>query len=298
MTNTIVSAYSNKLFSKMARIVGRKEDADKYEDISNKIVNAFKKKFQNEDGTLTSNTQTPYAMLLYFGLAEESQRQFLMERLRNNIRSNGWKLTTGIIGVEYLCPSLSQNGGSEVAFKLLEQEEYPSWLYMVNQGATTMWERWNSFTLDNGFNDPSMNSFNHYVLGSIGEWLFSGILGIRRDEEHPGFRRFILDPQYGGTLTYAKGHFDSMVGRIESSWTWDHTSNVFLYNCTIPPNSQATVLIPANEPKKVTEGGVPAYEAKGIEYVGFSSTMKREVFTVWSGNYSFSSVAAPVPKLE
>jgi alpha-L-rhamnosidase len=128
--------------------------------------------------------------------------------------------------------------------------------------------------------------------------MFSGILGIRREEQHAGFREFILDPQYGGTLRYAKGHFDSMVGRISSSWTWDDNNNLFVYNCSIPPNSVGTVFIPANEAKKVKEGDIGAYKAKGIEYVGYNSKRKREVFRVWSGNYSFSSVAAPVGKLE
>jgi alpha-L-rhamnosidase len=298
MINTLATAYSNKLFSKVARILGKQIDADKYEDTTNKIIRAFKKKFQNADGSLTSNTQTLYAMLLYFGLAEESEKPIFMGKLRDNIRSNGWKLTTGFIGAEYLCPSLSENGGSEVGFKLLEQEEYPSWLYSVNEGATTIWERWNGFTTEKGFGDASMNSFNHYAFGSIGEWMFSGILGIKREEKYPGFREFILDPQYGGRLTYAIGHFDSMVGRITSSWNWNHNNNNFIYNCTVPPNSIATVYIPANEAKKVSEGGIPAYEAKGIEYIGFNSKMKREVFRVWSGNYSFSSIAAPIPKLE
>jgi alpha-L-rhamnosidase len=219
-------------------------------------------------------------------------------KLRENIRLNGWKLTSGFLGVAYSCPSLSENGESEAAFRVLEQEEYPSWIYSINQGATTTWERWNSFTLDNGFGDAGMNSFNHYTLGVIAEWMFTGILGIRRTEEFPGFKQFVLNPQYGGTLTYAQGHFDSMVGRISSSWTWDHNNNNFIYNCTIPPNSIATVYIPAIEPKKVREGGIAAYEAKGIEYVGFSSKLKREVFRVWSGNYSFSSIAAPIPKYE
>jgi alpha-L-rhamnosidase len=297
LTDTLATAYSNKILSKIAKIIGKKEDAVKYEDISNKIYEAFKKRFENGDGSIINDSQTAYAMLLYFDFAEENKKPILIEKLRDNIRSRGWKLSTGIIGTEYLCPALSQNKASEVAFKLLEQEECPSWFYMIDQGATTIWERWNGYTPEYGFNDYTLNSFNHFAFGSIGEWLFSGILGMRRVEEHPGFRQFILDPQYGGTLTYAKGHFNSVCGRIESSWTLDHNNNLFLFNCTVPPNSRATLYMPANEPKKVKEGGIPAYEAKGIEYVGFNSELKREVFILYSGNYSFSSIAAPTVKL-
>jgi alpha-L-rhamnosidase len=298
LINTISTAYSNKLLSKIARIIGKQQDADMYQNLTNYILNAFRKTFKTANGSLKSTTQTAYALMLYYDLAEESEKPIYLGKLLENIRSNGWKLTTGFIGAECLCPSLSQNGAAEVAFKLLEQEEYPSWIYSINQGATTTWERWNGFTVDNGFVSSGTGSFNRYSFGSVVEWLFSGILGIRREEQYAGFRRFILDPQYGGTLTHAKGYFDSMVGRISSSWTWDHNSNVFIYNCSIPPNSRATIYIPANEAKKVIEGGIPAYEAKGIEYIGFNYKTKREVFTAWSGNYSFSSVASPVDKLE
>jgi alpha-L-rhamnosidase len=122
--------------------------------------------------------------------------------------------------------------------------------------------------------------------------MFRGVLGIRRSEDYPGYRQFILDPQYGGTLKYARGYYESMMGRIESNWTWDSNTNVFEYNCTIPANTLAVVYIPAFEPMIVTEGGKPAYEAEGIEYIGYNSYSEREIFLVWSGDYSFSSIVS------
>jgi alpha-L-rhamnosidase len=294
LTNTLVTAYSNKLFSKMARVIGNDSIADTYEEQAKNMVDAVMRKYRDEsDGGLTAKTQTPLGMLLYFDLVDnEIDKRTFARLLKENIRSNGWKLTSGFIGVAYLCPALSQYGETEAAFKLLEQEEYPSWIYTINQGGTTSWERWNSFTLDDGFGPVSMNSFNHYAFGSIGEWLFSGVLGIRRIEDYSGYRQFYLDPQYGGTLTFARGHYDSVVGRIESSWGWDHDTNDFRYNCTIPANSQATVFIPAVEPSIVTEGGIPAYEAVGIKYLGYNSETRREIFLVESGSYNFASIAA------
>ncbi|MDR1135848.1 MAG: family 78 glycoside hydrolase catalytic domain [Clostridiales Family XIII bacterium] len=289
MTDTLFTAYSNKLFAKMARAIGETDTADTYDGITRNIVNAFMNAFRNADGSLKASTQTPYGMLLYFGLADEVDQSLYAELLAENIRNHGWKLTSGFIGVSYLAPALSQNGQSEAAFKLLEQEEYPSWIYSINQGATTTWERWNSYTIADGFGPTGMNSFNHYAFGSIGEWMFSGVLGIRRDEAAPGFRHFILDPQYGGTLTYANGGYDSVSGRIDSGWTWNHDTGAFNYDFTIPANTTATVYIPTLDPANVTEGSEAAGEAEGVVFVSYDSELQRAEYEVASGAYSFSS---------
>jgi alpha-L-rhamnosidase len=296
MTSTLFTGYVNKLFSKMTGAVGNGDEAKKYSDISANVVKAFGEKFRNEDGTFKANTQTPYAMYLYFGFASnDTDRLFLAQTLAKNINDHNGTLTSGIVGIKYLTPSLSQNQQVEAAFTLLEQEEYPSWIYCINQGATTIWERWDSYTVTKGFQSPSMNSFNHYAFGSVGEWMISGVLGIRPDEDQPGYRHFLLDPQYGGTLTYAKGHYDSVVGRIESSWSWNRESGVFGYNCTVPANTRATVFIPADTPLHVTEGneGGSAYDAEGVTYVGYNPNTKREVFDIASGTYIFGSNVLP-----
>jgi alpha-L-rhamnosidase len=294
MTNTLFSAYSNKLFAKMARVIGETEVADQYDAVTQNIVNAFTATFRNADGTLKATSQTPYAMLIYFGLADEADSTFLAETLMENVRTHGWKLTSGFIGVSYLTPALSQNGQSEAAFRLLEQEDYPSWIYSINQGATTTWERWNSYTVANGFGSVGMNSFNHYAFGSIGEWMMSGVLGIRRDEAAPGFRHFVLDPQYGGTLTYARGHYDSVSGRIESAWTWDQDTGDFTYNFTVPANTGATVSVPTRDPSLVLEGAQAAAEAEGVTYLGYDAASQRALYEVASGSYAFMSDVAVI----
>jgi alpha-L-rhamnosidase len=280
----------------MAAVLNLTDDAKKYSDIAANMVTAFNKKYRNSDGTLNATTQTPYAMLVHFGLAsDDNDRLFLAQTLAKNINDHGGKLTSGFIGIAYLTPALSQFRQVETAFTLLEQEEYPSWIYSVNQGATTTWERWNSFTLDSGFGPVSMNSFNHYAFGSIGEWMFSGVLGIRLNDDQVGYRQFLLDPQIGGTLTFARGHYDSISGHIESSWTWDRGTGAYAYNCTVPANTRATVFVPADTPNHVTEGkeGKPAYNAEGVTYVGYNGDTKREIFEVASGSYMFGSNIKP-----
>jgi alpha-L-rhamnosidase len=289
MTNTLVTAYVNKLLGKVAAVLGAADDAKKYSDISASMMVAFNKKFRNADGTLTANTQSPYAILIYFGLAnDDKDRLFLAQMLAKNINDHGGRLTSGFIGVEYLTPSLSQSLQAKTAFTLLEQEEYPSWIYCINQGATTSWENWNSYTHTSGF---SGSSLNHYAFSAIGEWMFSGVLGIRLDDNQVGYRQFLLDPQIGGTLTFARGHYDSICGRIESSWTWNHETGAYAYNCTVPANTRATVFVPADAPNQVTEGkeGKSAYNAEGVTYVGYNGDTKREIFELASGSYMFGS---------
>ncbi|MCI8497691.1 MAG: family 78 glycoside hydrolase catalytic domain, partial [Clostridiales bacterium] len=197
LTNSLYMAYDFRTFSIMARTIGETAIADEYEETGKKIVNAIMDKWGTEDGNLNVNTQTPLALFLHFGLDKMTDRADsakIAQKLMENVRDHGWKLTVGFIGVNALVPALSNNGQMEAALRLLEQEEYPSWIYSINQGATTTWERWNSYTTANGFGDAGMNSFNHYSYGAIGEWLISGALGIQRDEANPGFRHFTLNP--------------------------------------------------------------------------------------------------------
>ena len=156
------------------------------------------------------------------------------------MRNNG-KLTVGFLGISHLAPALSKVGLDDVAFKLLEQEDNPSWLYSVKNGATTIWERWNSYIAETGtFGDVSMNSFNHYSYGAIGQWFFTDILGIRPVEF--GYKSFMLAPKFGGGLTYAKGSFTSPYGKISSAWKLH--DGKFTYDCTVPTNTTATLKLP------------------------------------------------------
>ena len=272
--------------SKMSAAVGKDEDAAKFAGYAQNFRNAWNNAYLKEDGSTTCNTQTSYVLGIYFNIIPEELRDASAKWLAANIEANGWRLKTGFLGVSYLNPALTDTGNNDIAFRLLEQEEYPSWLYPVLQGATTIWERWNSYTLENGFGPVSMNSFNHYSYGSIIEWVYKDLLGIERDETNPGYKHIILQPTFGGTLTYAKGSYDSVYGTIVSDWALEN-DEVFVYNATVPANTTATLYLPAVDGAVITESGVDAAQAEGVTFV------KREdgvaVYELESGNYCFRS---------
>lgn len=181
--------------------------------------------------------------------------------------------------------ALSQHGLSAEAYRLLQNDRYPSWLYAVDQGATTIWERLNGYTVEKGFGgNNSMNSFNHHSFGAVGQWLIAHSLGIERDE--PGFRRFTLQPEPDptGAMTWAEGHYDSMYGRISSAWRAE--GRRLLYRATVPPNTTARLVLPAPSPGAVTEGGRPASQADGVTFVGHESG--KAVYRLASGSYEFA----------
>lgn len=285
LTDTAFFAYSSELLSKMAAIIGEDEDAAYYADLSEKVKEAWRGRFMNADGSLTTDTQTAYLVALNFDLVLPEQRATIARLLVENIKEHGYHLTVGFVGVSYLCPVLSEMGYDDVAYKLLEQETYPGWLYSVLQGATTIWERWNSYTLETGFGDVSMNSFNHYSYGSIQEWMMRYSLGIERDEDQPAYKHIILQPTFGGTLTYAKGHYDSIYGRISSGWTLD--GNDFTYDVTIPANTTATLYLPSNA--EIYESGKPVEQAEGVQIVGEQKEEGKIIMELGSGTYSFST---------
>jgi alpha-L-rhamnosidase len=223
-------------------------------------------------------TQTSYVLPLAFGICDENIRERvianLIARIKNESPRNGgetfapYSLMTGFIGTAWINRVLSDHGYSEIAYRILQQTGYPSWLYSVNQGATTIWERLNSYTKEEGFGgNNSMNSFNHYSFGAIGSWMYNHSLGIERDEEYPGFKRFILQPEPDptGGITWAKGHYDSMYGRIESEWKVDAGRGVHHYRFKVPPNTTATLHLPASGIEKVKEGNKPLASSPYIQ---------------------------------
>ena len=205
-------------------------------------------------------------------------------------------LNTGFVGTGIINPTLSRFGLTEYAYDLLLQRNCPSWLYSVDQGATTIWERWNSYTIESGFGDPGMNSFNHYAYGAVGEWMYRYMLGIEADEQEPGFHHFILQPQPDrrtilprgqSLITSASGSYRSRYGEITSAWSAPD-KNSLVYDCTVPANSTATLRLPAaSEDVIMMESGMPAREAEGITYVGYEDGCM--VFTLGSGTYHFTT---------
>jgi alpha-L-rhamnosidase len=180
---------------------------------------------------------------------------------------------------------LTRAGRNEVAYDLINNRTFPSWGYSIENGATTIWERWDGYVKGRGFQDKGMNSFNHYAIGAVGEWMYRVILGINDDDTHPAYEHFTLRPRPGGGLRWAKGYYDSIRGRIESSWKFEDGRMQF--DVAIPANTTATVCVPAKEVASVTESGRPATASSGVQFVRMEEGAA--VFLVQSGKYRFES---------
>ena len=216
---TAYFAYSTSLVAKAARILGQVDVADKYDRLFADIKAAFNQRYVAADGQIKGHTQCCYILALKFDLLPPELRAKAAQFLEDDIKAKGFHLSTGFVGVSYLLPVLTDSGKLDTAYKLLLQDTFPSWLFSVKQGATTIWERWDGWTPEKGFQSPSMNSFNHYSLGSCGEWLFEYVAGICPDPEHPGFKHSIIRPHPPGsatTLTWAEATVDSPCGVITS----------------------------------------------------------------------------------
>jgi alpha-L-rhamnosidase len=272
-------AHDAKLMAEMAEATGRREDAKDYGDLNERIKDAFNETFVSPDGRIEGDTQTCYLLALHIGLLPEDLRPAAAEHLVRTIEREDWHLSTGFVGVGYLCPVLTEAGRTDVAYRLLLNETYPSWGYTIKNGATTIWERWDGWTEENGFQSPNMNSFNHYSLGSVGEWLYRYVAGI--DLASPGYGRILIRPRPGGGLSHARGEYDSVRGRISSSWKIEGAR--FTLEVLVPPNTTATVHVPCAD---VSEGGGSVDEADGVELLraGEGET----VLSVGSGRYEFA----------
>jgi alpha-L-rhamnosidase len=289
LIGTAFFAYSTHLVAKSYRAVGNTEEADKYEQLFEDIKTAFDKRYVSPDGSITGNTQCGYALALKFELLPEDLRAQAAEHLADDVQAKGGHLSTGFMGVGYLLPVLSQAGKSDTAYQLLLQDTFPSWLFSVKHGATTIWERWNGWTPENGFQDPGMNSFNHYSLGSCGEYLFGGIGGIR--PASPGYKTILIDPVVRNGLSWAKTSYDSINGRIATSWKID--ANQLNLEVTVPVNTVATVCMPVTGgvATTVTESGKPVEQVKDIKFLRTENG--KAVFEVGSGTYRFASTYDP-----
>ncbi|WP_176444669.1 family 78 glycoside hydrolase catalytic domain [Paenibacillus herberti] len=288
VVNTAYFAYSTNLLSKMAAVIGKTDDADKYNRLFNDIKSAFNAAFVGADGRIKGNTQAAYVFALQMDLLDGDVKQRAAEHLVENIKNKNWHLSTGFLGIGYLLPVLTEAGYPEVAYRLLTNDTYPSWGYSIKNGATTVWERWNSYTAEDGFGDAGMNSFNHYSLGSVGEWMYRYAAGIEADPAQPGFKHIIIQPTPGGELDHANGEYKSIYGEIKSGW--EREGAAFKLNVTIPVNTTATVYVPAVDPSTVSEGGKPADEAVGVQFLRMEGD--KAVYSVGSGSYSFASTMA------
>ncbi len=292
LIGTAYYAYSTSLMANAAAVLGKTDEAIRYEKLFQTIKTAFIAKYITADGHLTGGTQCAYVMALKFDLLPENLRVAAAQHLEADIVTKGDHLSTGFVGVSYLLPTLTKANKSDVAYRLLLQDSFPSWLFSVKHGATTIWERWDGWTPDKGFQDIGMNSFNHYSLGSCGEWLYGSVAGIDHDAAHPGFKEIIIHPQPGGGLTSASGKFQSIHGHIVSAWSFINQS--FTLDVSIPTNTRATVYVPASAAEQVTESGKPAASAEGVSFLRLENGSA--VFAVKSGKYQFVSTALPLAR--
>jgi alpha-L-rhamnosidase len=222
---------------------------------------AFQREWLLPEGELKVATQTAYLLALAFDLLPAEVRARAATRLVADIRALDWHLSTGFVGISHLNPQLTLAGHADVAYRLLLQESYPSWLFPVRQGATTIWERWDSWTIAGGFHPDGMNSFNHYSLGSVGEWLFRHVAGIELDPETPGYQRFVLKPYIGAGLDFARATYRTLHGEIASHWRRD--GDRLTWTVTVPANTSARIFIPSDAGTPVAADGlaVTAHEA-------------------------------------
>ena len=285
VTDTAFCAYSSDLLSKMAQLIGKTEDAQHYSEIYNNFKAAWNREYVNSDGSTKCGTQTSYVLGLQFNLFADDVRENAAAYLVKNIKDRGYKLTTGFLGLSYLNPVLTKMGYADVAYRLLEQVETPSWLYSVTTGATTIWEAWDSLVInEDGSSMVNSTSFNHYSHGAVCEWLYTDVAGIDRDESNPGFKHIVLKPSVGGSLTYAKASYDSVYGKINSGWTLE--GNKLTYKATVPANTTATLYLPIAADGVVYEGNVLAEQSEGVTFV--SSSGGQNVYELVSGDYTFT----------
>ncbi|MDB6018459.1 MAG: Alfa-L-rhamnosidase [Pedosphaera sp.] len=283
LIGTAYFAYSTHLLAKSCRALERREEADKYDQLFQDIKTAFNKRYVAADGRIRGETQCAYAMALKFDLLPDELRAKAAEYLEEDIKAKGGHLSTGFLGVSYLLSVLTQASKADTAYGLLLQDTFPSWLYSVKHGATTIWERWDGWTPEKGFQDPGMNSFNHYSLGSCGEYLFGGIGGIR--PASPGFKTILIDPVIRNGLTWANTSYDSIHGKISTAWKRDDKR--LTLEVVVPANTTATVCIPAADLASITESGKSVAQAEGVKFLRQENG--KAIFNVSSGTYVFAS---------
>ena len=285
---TAFFAHSTDLVARTARVLGKDADAARYADELARIKAAFRAEFVSEKGRVGDASQTAYVLALHFDLLPEALRPIAAKRLAEEIRTRK-HLTTGFLGTPYLCHVLSRYGYVAEAYLLLNREEYPSWLYPVKQGATTIWERWDGQKPDGSFQDASMNSFNHYAYGAIGEWMYRVMAGIDVDEAAPGYKRILIQPRPGGGFTSVKASHETPYGKVASAWTI--ADGRFELAVEVPPNTKATLRLPRAELASVSEGGKPLADGNGV------SARRQDgdsaVIEIGSGRYRFAYAWAP-----
>jgi alpha-L-rhamnosidase len=287
--DTAFYAYYAQAMSVMAQVIGRSSDSATYATLATNIAAAFATFFNTNGAFTDGSSQCGYALAFTLNLVPPALRAKVAQQFAASVAQYNNHLATGFIGTPRLLPALHLAGRDDLAYILLLQQTYPSWLYQVGLNATTMWERWDGWTPTGGFETPTMNSFNHYAFGSVGQYLYSGIGGINASS--PGYQTIAIEPIAGAGLTWANTSFNSVRGLISTAWT--NVGNGFTLGVTIPPNTTAQVYVPTTNASAITESGVPATNSPGVTFAGVSNGCA--IFSVGSGQYLWSSPVAAYP---
>jgi alpha-L-rhamnosidase len=297
--DTVYFAISARMMAEMAEATGRNSDAQRYREQFQRTKNAFVKKYLADDGSINVKTQTAQALALFAELVPQEMRTKTAQRLAEMIELNGNHMATGFLGTRPLLPVLSSAGQHDLATFLLQSHEFPSWGYEIDQGATSIWERWDSYTKEDGFgrHNAAMNSFSHYAFGAVCEWMFRTLAGIQSDG--PGYSKIIIrpnPPSPGSNAMHQPIHwvnasYDSIQGKIVSHWRVD--GKRFQLDVQIPTNTTATVSLPAADPNVITVDGKPVGDVAEVRLIG--KTDDRVEFQVGSGRYRFESTGGISP---
>ena len=287
-------AHSTQYLINAAEVLGKSEDVAQYTELLKQVKEAYRREYLTPSGRLVSGTQTAYVLALHFDMLPEDLRPQAVDRLVANIHDYGYHLTTGFLGTPYLCHVLSRFGREDVAFQLLMQKTYPSWLYPVTMGATTIWERWDGIKPDSTFQTPSMNSYNHYAYGAIGDWMYRNIAGLNASEDGLAYKNSNIKPLLGGGLTEGSGELLTNYGMLSTHWQLNDTR--LALEVTIPVNTTVDIYIPTESEAEVTEGGKALADVQEIEVVGQEEGYLH--VKTGSGTYRFASsvVNEPVAK--
>ena len=286
---TAYYGYSTQLAAQIAEVLEQPEIARDYWALWAKIKAAFNREFITPDGRITSDEQTAYLLALGFDLVTDDLRPAMTGNLERAVAEKDNHLSTGFLGTPLLTPVLTEVGRADLAYTVLQQQTYPGWLFSVKNGATTIWERWDSWTPEVGFNPDGMNSFNHYAYGSVVGWFYDTIAGLSPMASAPGWQQFNIAPIPGGNLTYAKASLETPHGLAASHWRL--VDGNFELDVTIPTNTTAHVTLPAIEATRITMDGQQLNEVLQISELKQSNA---EVsFCLSSGTYSFT-VTSPL----
>jgi alpha-L-rhamnosidase len=283
LTATAYFYHSTNLLRKTAEILGKTQDVNEYSILMNKIKEAFNKEFVTPNGRLSSNTQTAYVVALSFGLIPANLEKIAAQRLADDVNSFG-HITTGFLGTADICHVLLKYGYLEEAYKLLYRKEYPSWLYPVTKGATTIWERWDGIKSDGTFQNAGMNSFNHYAYGAIGDWLYKVVAGINSHPDIPGYKKIVIKPHPGNEMNNVSSSHESPYGTIASGWIIEN--NTFKLSVTIPVNTSAEIYIPSKG-KMLKIDGIATTDYESVKEPGL--TYQYLKVNKGSGRYVFET---------